>query len=164
MVDKFSKFGAAYPLNDRNHITIMEQLEDHFAKLGKPRKIVADNEFKTARLKEFFDGENVELHLTKPHSHTGNADVERFHNTIAEKFRILYKLNKELSVKQLIQKAIRNYNDRFHSTIKCTPNEAHTNKVDQETVRKTLETTKRKIIDKLNSKRKNYEEKEQKDL
>lgn len=32
VVDKFSKFGAVYHLNDRNHITIIEQLEEHFAK------------------------------------------------------------------------------------------------------------------------------------
>ena len=43
VIDKFSKFGAAYPLSDRNHNTIIEQLEDHFAKLGKPKKIVRKN-------------------------------------------------------------------------------------------------------------------------
>lgn len=158
VIDKFSKFGAAYSLNDRNHITIIEQLEDHFTKLGKPRKIIADNEFKTIRIKEFLNNENIELHLTKPNSHTGNSDIERFHSTIAEKFRILYKLEKECSVKQLIQKAIRNYNERFHSTIKYTPNEVHDNKVDPEIVKNNLETTKHKIINKLNKNRENYEE------
>lgn len=101
---------------------------------------------------------NIELHLTKPNSHTGNSDIERFHSTIAEKFRILYKLEKECSVKQLIQKAIRNYNERFHSTIKYTPNEVHDNKVDPEIVKNNLETTKHKIINKLNKNRENYEE------
>lgn len=38
VIDSFSKFGAAYPLNDRNHLTIIEQLEDHFSKIGKPKK------------------------------------------------------------------------------------------------------------------------------
>lgn len=145
VIDKFSKFGAAYPLSDRNHITIIEQLEDHFAKLGKPKKIVADNEFRTTRIKEFLDNENIELHLTKPNSHTGNAAIERFHNTVAEKFRIFYKQQKDLTVKQLIQKAIRNYNDRIHSTIKYTPNEVHNNKIDPEIVRKNLETRKKEI-------------------
>lgn len=146
-------------MNDRNHITIIEQLEDHFAKLGKPRKMIADNEFKAARIKEFLDKENIELHLTKPNSHTGNSDIERFHSTITEKFRILYKTEKGLSMKQLIQKAIRNYNNRFHSTIKCTPNEVHENKIDLGIVKKNLETAKHKIINKLNESRENYEEK-----
>ena len=158
VIDKFTKFGAAYPLTDRNHITIIEQLEDHFTKFGKPKKIIADNEFKTHRIKEFLDKENIELHLTKPNSHTGNADIERFHSTIAEKFRILYKLEKGLSVKQLLQKAIRNYNDRFHSATKYTPNEVHNNKVDFEIVKKNLEETKIKNINKLNKDREDYEE------
>ena len=158
IIDKFSKFGAAYPLNDRNHLTIMEQLDDHFTKVGKPRKIIADNEFKATRLKEFLDNENIELHLTKPNSHTGNADIERFHNTIAEKFRIMYKANKEIPVKQLIQRSIRNYNERYHSTIKCTPKEVQQGKMDENKVRKYLEDSKRKIIDKINNSREDYKE------
>lgn len=161
IIDKFSKFGAAYPLSDRNNITIMEQLEDHFAKFGKPKKIIADNEFKTTRVKEFLSSENIELHLTKPNSHTGNADIERFHNTIAEKFRILHKLEKELTVKQLMQKAIRNYNERIHSATNHTPNEVHSNKVNKEVVRKRLEANKRKVIDKLNQARDDYNEERQ---
>lgn len=158
VIDKFSKFGAAYPLNDRNHVTIIEQLDDHFAKIGKPRKIIADNEFKGVRIKEFLDNENIELHLTKPNSHTGNADIERFHNTIAEKFRILYNTNKETPVKQLIQRSIRNYNERYHSTIKCIPSIVQQGKIDENKIKKTLEDNKRKIIDKLNNSREDYTE------
>lgn len=158
VIDKFSKFGAAYPINDRNHVTIIEQLEDHFAKIGKPGKIMADNEFKAIRVKEFLEKENVELHLTKPNSHTGNADIERLHNTIAEKFRILNKIEKEIPTKQLIQRAIRNYNNRYHSSIKCTPSDVHLGKINNNTVRKNLEDNKRKIINKLNENREEYTE------
>lgn len=158
VIDKFSKYGVAYSLNDRNHITIIEPLEDYFTKIGKPKKIVADNEFNVTRIKEFLSNEDIELHLTKPNSHTGNADIERFHNTISEKFRMLNKLNKGISVKQLIQKAIRNYNDRFHSTIKFTPYEVHNNKVNQDVVRRNLEQIKEKTIVKLNRSREEYTE------
>lgn len=158
VIDKFSKFGAAYPLNDRNHLTIIEQLEDHFAKVGKPKKIVADNEFKAVRIKEFLSQENIELHLTKPNSHTGNADIERFHNTIAEKFRILYQSNKNIPVKQLIQKTIRNYNDRYHSSIKCSPYDVHLGKIDNNRIKNNLEDNKRKVINKLNEHREDYTE------
>lgn len=161
IIDKFSKFGAAYSLNDRNSITIIEQLEDHFTKIGKPMKIVADNEFKSIRMKEYLDNENIELHVTKPNNHTGNADVERFHNTIAEKFRILYKLNKEIPIKQLIQKAIRNYNNRYHSTIKCSPNEVHLGKVDVKVIKENIEENKKKIINKINKSREEYSENRQ---
>lgn len=89
IIDKFSKFGAVYSLSDRNPITIILQLEEHFAKIGKPSKIVADNEFKAARIQKFLRQEGVQMHVTKPNSHTGKADVERMHNTLAEKFRII---------------------------------------------------------------------------
>lgn len=158
VIDKFSKFGAAYPLNDRNHTTLIEQLEDHIAKFGKPKKIVADNEFKALRIKEFLNNENIELHLTKPNSHTGNADIERFHNTIAEKFRIIYKMNKELSVKQLVQRTVRNYNERYHSSIKYTPNEVQEGKVEEKKVKKNLEDNKLRKINKLNKSREEYTE------
>lgn len=158
VIDKFSKFGAAYPLNDRNHVTIIEQLENHFAKIGKPKKIVADNEFKAIRIKEFLEKENIELHLTKPNSHTGNADIERLHNTIAEKFRILYKLERNIPIKQLIQKAIRSYNERYHSSIKCTPSDVHLGKIENGIIKRNLEENKRKIIEKLNRSREDYSE------
>lgn len=51
-------------------------------------------------IKEFFDNENVKIHLTKLNSHTGHSDAERFHNTIADIYRILYKLNIGLPVEQ----------------------------------------------------------------
>ena len=108
-------------MTDRNHISIIKQ----------PKKIIADNEFKIHRITEFLDKKNIKLDLTKPNSHTGNADIERFHSTIAE-FRILYKLEKVLSIEQLLQKTIRNYNDRFQSATKYTLNEVYNNKVDFE--------------------------------
>ncbi|XP_037921415.1 ubiquitin-like-specific protease 1 [Hermetia illucens] len=126
VIDRFSKFGTAYYLNDRNHITIIEKLEDHFAKIGKPSKIVAGNELNAVQVKEFLESD---LHITKPHSHTGIAE-----------------------------QAVRNYNDRYHSTIKHTPNEVQRHQVDFEKIRENLDNTKKKIITKLNEKRENYEE------
>lgn len=158
IIDKFSKFGAAYPLNDRNPITIIEQLEDHFAKIGKPIKIIADNEFKAARIKEFLSQEGIQLHLTKPNSHTGNADIERMHNTLAEKFRIIYKSEKHVPIKQIIQKAIRNYNSRYHSTIKSSPLDVQNGKTDIIKIKQNIEENKKKIIGKLNINREEYSE------
>lgn len=158
IIDKFSKFGAAYSLSDRNHITLIEKIEEHITKIGKPDKIIADNEFKAIRIKEFLTEQGIELHLTKPNSHTGNADVERFHNTIAEKFRILYQTNKDLPIPQLIQRSIRNYNERYHSSIKCTPNDVQEKRTDPEKIERNLRECKKRKIDKLNLKREDYRE------
>lgn len=53
---------------------------------------------------------------------------ERFHETILQNFRTLVYVKKEISVKRMIQQSIRNYNERYHSTIKYTPNEIQTHK------------------------------------
>jgi len=159
-IDKFSKFAAVYPLNDRNHITIVEQLEEHFTKIGKPGKIIADNEFDSFRIKELLRQEGIELHLTKPNSHTGNSDVERLHNSLAEKFRITYKTEaSNMSVKQIMQRAVRNYNERYHSTIKCTPSEAHNNKIELTKIKENIDSAKQKMLEKHNGNREHYEEK-----
>lgn len=57
----------------------------------------------------------------KPNSHTGNADVERFHNTLTEKIRIIYLENKDLSIKDKVSKAIEYYNNSYNSAIQNTP-------------------------------------------
>lgn len=156
VIDKFSKFAAAYYLPDRNHVTIIEQLEDHFAKIGKPEKIVAGNEFNSVQIKDFLQEENVSLHLTKAHSHTGIADVESLHRTLAEKFRTLIYQKVKISTRRIIQKAVINYNQRFHSTIKATPIDVQNRKVNFDKIRKNLQITKEKVIEKRNQTREDY--------
>jgi len=95
--------------------------------MGKPDKIIDDNEFNSIRIKGTITG--IKLHLTKPNSHTGNADVERIHNSIVEKLRVKYKTEKQnRSIKQIMQKCIRNDNERYHSSTKFTPIAIQNNK------------------------------------
>lgn len=148
-IDQFSKFDSAYHLPDKTQITIVDILEEHFAKIGKPSKIVGGNELNAIRIKGFLQSESVSLHITKPHSHTGNAEVEPLHNTITSKVRTLMLEKPRISPKQMLQKAFRNYNERFHSTIKCTRTEVQTQQVNFETVRKNLKYTKEKYLAKL---------------
>lgn len=44
-IDKLTKHVSAHYLPDRNSVTIVDMLLERFSILGKPRKIVADNEF-----------------------------------------------------------------------------------------------------------------------
>ncbi|XP_037906163.1 sentrin-specific protease 1-like [Hermetia illucens] len=57
---------------------------------------------------------------------------------------------------EILQRVIRNYNERFHSTIKCTPTEVQTRTVNLETGRENIEKTKKKYLRKLNEKREDY--------
>lgn len=53
-IDKLTKHASIHPIADRNSITIVEVLKHRFATLGKPVKIVADNEFNTTYIKKLF--------------------------------------------------------------------------------------------------------------
>ena len=75
------------------------------------------------------------------------------HNTIAEKFRILYQTNRDLPTHQLIQRTIRNCNERFHSSIKYTPKEVQEGSINLDNIKQNLEECRKKKIDKLNLKR-----------
>ena len=82
-----------------------------------------DNEFRAEQLIQLLkQREGVEVHLTKPNSHTGNADIERLHSTLLEKLTGID--GPSLSTEMRIQIVIGNYTDQYHSTIKCTPNNA----------------------------------------
>lgn len=63
-----------------------------------------------------------------------------------------------MSVKRLMQLAIRNYNERFHSTIKSIPKEVQNRTVDFEKIKENLKTVKLKNLSRLNKKREEYQE------
>lgn len=63
---------------------IQSALNQHFATYGKPNHIITDNESTlTSNLENFLQNE-VTPHFTTPGFKTGNADIERLHNTLNE--------------------------------------------------------------------------------
>ena len=52
-------------------------------------------------MKDFLRQEEVQIHFSKPNSHTGNADIERFHNILGERFRMLEIVNSDLTVQEI---------------------------------------------------------------
>lgn len=152
IIDKLNKKAYIYDLPNINWVTKREKLREHFGKFSKPRKVVADNEFKT--LVPFFNSEGIECHLTTPRTHTGNSDIERFHSTLQEKLTGI--VDDDLTLNEKLFRAVENYNDRYHSTIKCTPNQAA--KSNPEVLRKIIAETKEKKIGKVNLKREDYVE------
>lgn len=97
-----------------------------------------DNEFNYENAREFLNNEEIEYHIIKPSSHSGNSDIERLNNTITEKIGTLY-LENHLLISQQIYKTFMIYNDSYHTTIKCTPLEEPRNK-SHNISRKTLQT------------------------
>lgn len=152
LIDKFTKKAYIYEVPNLNFICKREKLFEHFSKFGKPKKIVLDNEFRS--LTEFFRSEEIDIHFCKPRSHTGNSDVERLHSSLQEKLTGIHNVNMTLSEK--VYKSIEVYNNRYHSTIKCTPNEAE--KLDPSIIRERIIQMKNKIITERNKSRESYVE------
>ena len=157
-IDKFSKFATAYYLEDRNNQTIIEKLRDYKSQKGHFKKLVTDNEFRSVNIKDFLRTEQIELHLVKPNNHTGNADIERLHNTIAERIRIFEIESKDLNIKEKMSKAIEWYNNSHHSITKAKPVNILEEKCDKIVIYNNLKREKEKKIDKYNTNRENYTE------
>lgn len=127
------KHVSVHYLTDKNSISIVEKLRERFAILGKPNRIIADNEFNTAFIRDYLNSEEIDFHFTSPNTHTGNADIERFHLTLNEHIR-LFKLeqkDKDLDDRALVYKSVQIYNDSVHRTTSYKPNDLLHNKVDK---------------------------------
>ncbi|CAD7078378.1 unnamed protein product [Hermetia illucens] len=90
-----TKYAHISELEDKTMVTVKEKLQERMANLGKPNKIIADNEFNNIEIKNFCRENNIQIQFTKPNTHTGNSDVERFHSSLLEHFRILSVTQKE---------------------------------------------------------------------
>ena len=155
-IDKFSKLATVYPISHSNHTEIIEKIRIYLNH-KRPQKFVADNGFKDMNIKEFLREQNIELHLAKPHSHTGNSDVERLHNTISEKVRILNIDTPNPIITQVLE-GIRYYNSIFHNSIHFTPNQAENDPEIKNKIHHNLLQTQEKRLDKHNKTRENYME------
>lgn len=120
-IDKMTKYAHISELEDKTMVTVKEKLQERMANLGKPNKIIADNEFNNIEIKNFCRENNIQIHFTKPNTHTGNSDVERFHSSLLEHFRILSVTQKENAFKVNLYKAVEKYNSTIHSTLKEKP-------------------------------------------
>lgn len=156
-IDKFSKHAVCFHLEDKNSLTLVQKLRLYISINGKMKKLVCDNEFNNVNVKQFCRNEEINIHFSKPNSHTGNSDVERLNNTITEKIRTL-NIEEKLPIREQIAKAIELYNNTYHSALKDTPLRAHNGSVDKILIKDRLIEQKRLKITKLNEKRETYEE------
>lgn len=156
-IDKFSKHVVSFHLHDRNSQTLVGKIRAFLAIKGNVTKFVLDNEFNNANVTNFLDQEGIQYHFTKPNSHTGNSDIERFNNTITEKIRV-FNLEEKLPINTQMNKAIKLYNSNYHSTIKCSPLDVQNKLIDHGIIRERLENAKIKMIQKRNESRESYVE------
>lgn len=123
IIDSFSKYTQAYPLEGGNSINIVKALLIYINHHGLPHLFVADNglEFKNKMIQEFMETHKTVIHYTTPGNTQSNGMIERVHSTLIEHLRIL-KYDKKISdVKELMLYAILGYNNSIHSITKQKP-------------------------------------------
>ena len=125
ILDKFSKFGVAFPIKAANPTEIVKLLKTYMASHGKPRKLIADNgsEFISQVFKEFCLSHKISTHLTTPRNSTGNSPVERFHSTLIEIYRVIFAKDPNKDPDELMIDTIIVYNHSIHSVTNLTPME-----------------------------------------
>ena len=125
VVDAFSKYGQAYPIDGSNAVNILNALLIFITHHGIPHTIVADSgtEFKNGLIQEFVNMHKIKIHYTTPDNPQSNGIIERFHSTIIEHIRILRESKKSLNIKEQMPYALIGYNNSIHSTTNQKPME-----------------------------------------
>lgn len=161
-LDRFSKFATAYYLEDRSNQTIIEKMRLYKSQKGHFIKLITDNKFKSINIKDYLRNEGIELHLVKSNTHTGNADIERLHNTITEKIRVLYIEQKSLGIKDKMSRAIEYYNNSFHSVTREKPFDIEFGNCNKKQIYNRILLTKQRNIERTNLDREIYIENREK--
>lgn len=125
IIDKFSRYAQAYPIETRDTPHIKEALMKHFSLFGRPKLIVADQEraITTIEIKEYLRENNIGIHFTSIRSSNSNSPIERFHSTFLEHLRII-RNHEKLTIKESVFKALHAYNNSISAITKYTPFEA----------------------------------------
>lgn len=123
VIDKFSKFGQAFPLKAANATEIVNALIKFMSFYGLPTQIVTDpgTEFNNSTIKDFTNLHKINIHFGTSKNSNSNSPVERFHSTILEHLRVLKIQKPDIEVTDLMPYAIFGYNHSIHSTTKQKP-------------------------------------------
>lgn len=125
IVDSFSKFAQAYPINSLQPTEIADNLLNYISVNGTPKLVITDNggEFKNNILHEFFKLHKINIHFTSSQHPESNGVVERFHSTLIEHVRIFNNREnfKDLNISTKVLYAIIAYNSTRHTATKLSP-------------------------------------------
>lgn len=127
IIDKFSKFAAAYTLTARNSLCVIKSLKHFLSLHGIPNKIVCDQgtEFTSNIFKDFCQQYQIDLHFTSFQQSSSNSPVERLHSTLTETYRLIAEKIKEKKLEMdhddILTEVLITYNNAIHSSTKITP-------------------------------------------
>lgn len=124
-LDKFSKFGRMIPIKSRHVVHIRRAFEETITSNIIPSAVTTDNEkaFLSPEIKGIMLDLNIQAYVTPSNKSEVNGQVERFHSTITELYRIQKSLNPSYPCRRLMAISVNKYNDTIHSTTGKTPKE-----------------------------------------
>lgn len=123
IIDVFSKYAQAYPLESVTGISVLNALTVYMSHHGLPISITADQgtEFKNLLLKEFAQLHNIKLHFISVNNPQSNGAIEKFHSSALEHIRILGQTNSNFTTNELMVYAVIGYNNSIHSATNKKP-------------------------------------------
>jgi transposase InsO family protein len=130
VIDCFSKYAWVVPLKNKQASTVAKALEQVMATAGaEPATLQTDNggEFEEEFEKTLARHGILHVH-SRSYNPQANGQIERFNGTLK---RMIYAHMLKYNTKTFIphlQAMVATYNGLFHTGIKQTPTEAHTNK------------------------------------
>ena len=120
-IDIFSKFAWVIPLKDKKGITIKNALEKIFNE-RKPKYLWTDKgkEFYNKQVETLLNENNIKLYSTN-NSEIKSAVIERFNRTFKNMMYKKFTENNNTIFYNILDELVKNYNNKYHSTIKMTP-------------------------------------------
>ena len=128
VIDLFSKYAFAVPLNDKKGVSIVNAFQSILDKSGrKPNKIWVDqgSEFYNHNFKKWLANNDISMYST--HNEGQSVVAERFIRTLKNK---LYKHMTAVSKNvyyDVLDDIVKKYNNTWHSTIKMKPKDVGDN-------------------------------------
>lgn len=125
VIDLFSKHAYTIPLKSKSNDVVINAFEKLFKSTHRtPKKLWTDqgSEFINHNFKKFLKDSNIELYHVY---NEGKANViERFNRTLGELIQKHMTTNQTSKYINVLDNLLKEYNNRFHTSIKMTPFEA----------------------------------------
>ncbi|GBO43325.1 Transposon Tf2-9 polyprotein [Araneus ventricosus] len=123
IIDHYSRYLEAYPLQNITSRTIINCLNKYFANFGLPKFLITDNatNFISNEMVEFLDRLNIQHRKSSIYYPMANGLLERAHRTMKESLASLCESTFQWSEKLLFFKLY--YNNSIHSVTKFAPAE-----------------------------------------
>ena len=124
-IDIFTRLGFAEPIKSKNSKDFLKGFKQILKKVKKyPKTILADrgSEIKNQDFKKFCEQNKIKLLFTSNFEHC--AYVERFNLSLKNLIYKYMTANGTKSFIKVLPNLLKTYNNRFHRSIRMTPNEA----------------------------------------